>query len=157
MATRPPASLPVSPLLVMHERYEAAWSADTKIEEAENDLDNSPSSQSLKTRYDDARNKIMAETDTLRIAILYQVPTSWADALVLQFHVWGMADLLDGLETRPADMRAAVLVGMESLFDFMATKVANVDHDAIGAMFKGQTKLAWNRCRTRAAELEAAA
>lgn len=155
MGTPAPASLPISPLLVMHERYEAAWSADMKIEAAENDLDdNDPDSATIKFRYEDARKKISAETDTLRIAILYQVPMSWADALVLQFHVWGMADLLESSDARPTDMREALLVGMETLFDFMAAEVADVDHEAIGAMFKGQTMLAWHRCRTRAAELE---
>lgn len=150
-----PASLPISPLLVMHERYEAAWSADAKIEAAENELDDSDQgNETLKFQYEEARKKIGAETDTLRIAILYQVPMSWADALILQYHAWGMADLLESMDSRHDDMREALLVGMETLFDFMAAEVDDVDHEAIGPMFKGQTMLAWYRCRTRAAELE---
>ena len=155
MAGPAPVTLPISPLLVMHERYEAAWSAYAKIEAAENELDDSDQDrETLKSRYEDARKKIVAETDTLRVAILHQVPMSWADALILQYHAWCMADVLEGINSRPEDMREALLVGMETLFDFMAAEVADVDQEAIGPMIKGQTMLAWNRCRTRAAELE---
>lgn len=150
-----PATLPITPLGAMHDRYEAAWKADAKIEAAENELvDGDPTSETLKFRYEDARKKIGAETDALRVAILYQVPLCWADALILQFHIWAVADVLESSDIRPDDEREALLVGMETLFDFMAAEVTDVDHEAIGPMFKGQTMLAWNRCRTRAAELE---
>lgn len=150
-----PASQSITPIAAMHARYEAAWAADMKIEAAENDLDErDPTGQTLKFRYEDARKKIGAETDTLRVAILYQVPTCWADALILQFHIWGISDLLHGAEARPEAEDKAVLIAIDTLFDFMACELPDIDHEAVGHMFKGGTMLAWNRRRTRTADLE---
>lgn len=154
--TNPASSAAVmTPIATMHARYEAAWAEDMRLEEAENALDDrSAAAETLKHRYDEAREKLGHETDALKVAILYQVPKSWADAIILQFHIWSMADLLASTDDRPEPEDRALLIAIDTLFDFMACELADIDHEAIGKMFKDGTMLAWRRRRTRTADLE---
>ena len=70
----------------MHARYEAAWEEYNNIDTAQLKLnDRNEAERCLKFRYSDALKANNAETDALRLAILYQVPTTWQEALVLQY------------------------------------------------------------------------
>ncbi len=75
-----------SPILAMHSRYVAAWEGFNRIDVAETALDkNDRADWSLGYHYQTAKDANNAETDALRQAILYQVPTTWVEAMVLQF------------------------------------------------------------------------
>ncbi|HEX8445833.1 MAG TPA: hypothetical protein VF649_04390, partial [Sphingomonas sp.] len=103
-------------------------------------------------RYDEAMTMSEAETDALRTALLYQVPTTWADALILQYHIYLAHDLYTPGKEPPYE-RAALIVAIDTLFDFMATEV-KADHEQIGDQFKRGTMRVWNRRRFRSVELE---
>ena len=156
MATSPvPSASLTTTIAVMHARYEAAWAEDHRLEAAESGLDDaSQSDRTRKYQCEDARKTIYQETNALRLAILYQVPTSWADALVVQFHVWGLADIMLSTGDRPHEDDQALHVAIATLFDFMGCQLTDIDHEAIGPMFKDGTMLAWDRGRARAADLE---
>ncbi len=68
---------PASPILAMHARYEAAWQEYNRIDTASTALDKSdPADELLGFKYQRAETANNAETDALRQAILYQVPTT---------------------------------------------------------------------------------
>ncbi|RDE05579.1 hypothetical protein [Sphingomonas aracearum] len=141
-----------TPIRVMHTRYEAAMSAANALDEAKLELGDSPADRQRETRYEEAMEAADAEGDALRTAIFYQVPTTWTDALILQYHI----TVAHGLHTpgkEPPHEAAALTTAIDTLFDFIATEV-NVDHEAIGDRFKAATMRVWNRRRFRTAELE---
>lgn len=153
-AVKAPPAAP-TPIATLHCLYELAVAADMKIEIADNALKGAdPANEAVAARYEEARKKIGAETDALRFALLYQVPETWADAVILQFHLWELADLLASADVRPEDEDAALLVGSETLFDFMVAMLPEAERDALGRAFQMGTKLALSRRRTRTAELE---
>ena len=125
----PTAPIPPSPLLAMHARYEAAWEEYNNIDTAQLKLnDRNEAERCLKFRYSDALKANNAETDALRLAILYQVPTTWQEALVLQYHVHSTADPHSDLTD---DEKNALEIGLDTLFDFMCDEVAHGEDDGI--------------------------
>ena len=118
-----------SPLVAMHARYEAAWEEYSTIDTAQLKLnDKNETERCLKFRYSDALKANNAETDALRLAILYQVPTTWQEALVLQYHVHSTADPHSDLTD---DEKNALEIGLDTLFDFMCDEVAHGEDDGI--------------------------
>lgn len=145
-------SAALSPIAAMHTRYEAVMAASDTVDKASLYLGKTDGEQKLSFSYAAAMTTCEAETDALRTAILHQVPTDWHDALILQYHVYVAHDLYTpGKE--PEHERAALVVAIATLFDFMARSI-DADHDAMGRCFKAATMLVFDRRRFRTADLE---
>ena len=139
-----------SPILAMHARYEAAWAEFIIIEDARMKLDPKDRDESaLAHRYDDAMKVNAGETDALRLAILYQVPTTRQEALVLQYHAHGAADP-DLMTT--SDERDALSVASDTLFDFHCDET---DHDDSDGMFQSAEHIVSERRRFRTGKVGA--
>lgn len=145
-------SVSSSPIAVMHTRYEAVMAVSSVVDSASLNLGKSDDEQQLGFGYAKAITTCEAETDALRTAILFQIPTSWHDALILQYHVYVAHDLYTpGRE--PENERAALGVAIATIFDFMA-RMVEADQDALGRCFKASTMLVSDRRRFRTAELK---
>jgi hypothetical protein len=93
---------------------------------------------------------VTGEIDALRRVILYQVPITWEDALVLQFHIYIMHRLEDD---PPKEDVEALTVGIETLFDFMACELDKGDL-AFGRQLDTGAKLVFYRRRYRTGTME---
>ncbi|RYG86128.1 MAG: hypothetical protein EON59_10695, partial [Alphaproteobacteria bacterium] len=129
-----------SPILAIHKRYEDATNDYDAAERAESKAKLEQDTD-LEFSADVAMRKISREQDALRIAILYQVPTNWKEALILQFHIMCLSDMMIGSERAGPDVGeegAALQVAIDTLFDFMCCEVTeegsdlHVDHEALG-------------------------
>lgn len=143
-----------SPILVMHSRYVAAWEEYTRIDKAATALGkNEPADLKLEFAYRDGMTANNGETDALRLAILYQVPTTWVEAMVLQFHISISYELVDEPSTED---RAVLRSAIDTLFDFMCCEV-DQDHEALGHGFQQAAIIAFDkrRYRTGIVELDA--
>ncbi len=143
-----------SPILAMQHRYDAAWQEYNRIDVAATALrKDHPDDLSLEFAYRDGMTTNNAETDALRPAILYQVPTTWVEAMVLQFHINIAHDLVD--EPSVED-RAALATAMDTLLDFMCCEV-DQDHEALGRQFQTSANMVFDkrRYRTGIVELDA--
>jgi hypothetical protein len=69
-----------------------------------------------------------AESEALHLAILFQVPTTWPEALVLQYHVHNAADPYTELNDTE---KRALEVGLDTLFDFMCDEIDHEERDGI--------------------------
>ena len=146
----PTAAVATSPLLAMHARYEAAWEEYNTVDTAQLKLnDKNEAERCLKFRYSDALKANNAETDALRLAILYQVPTTWQEALVLQYHINSATDLHTLL---PEDERRALEVASDTLLDFMCDEV---DHDEEDGIFHRSECIVSDRRRFRTGKVGA--
>lgn len=144
----------VSPILTMHARYEAAWAEYNAIDEARTAIATSKDGdRQLDFRYADAMKASSAETDALRLAIFYQLPTSWQEAMVLQFHIYST---FDAGQVGPEDEQLAINTAVETLFDFMCCEV-EADHERLGNQFQIGANLVFDKRRYRAGNLEDAA
>lgn len=133
-----------SPIIAMHVRYETAWLEYNRIDDADIALDKSTDAgKSLTYRYHDAEQANTGETDALRLAILYQVPTTWLEAMILQFHIHIAFDPDD---SSTDENRAAISVAIDTLLDFMC---GEIDHDGLGRQFQNSARLVSNRRRFR--------
>lgn len=122
----------LSPILSMHARYEANMAEYAVTEKAEYDA--------RKARDDDANaferalQTLCREADALRAAILYQVPDTWAEATILQFHITNAYDMIATADAAPGDDAIALSVAIDTLFDFMCCEVQQ-DHSEVGPSF----------------------
>ena len=145
---------PVSPILTMHARYEATWAEYNTLDEARSVLNtNNSDGCSLDFRYADAMKVSGGEIDALRLAIFYQVPTSWQEAMILQFHVHS---IFDPAMVGPEDERLAISTAIETLLDFMCCEV-EADHERIGHQFQVGANLVSDNRRYRTGKLAKAA
>lgn len=141
-----------SPILAIHARYEAAWEQFNQIDTASTALDKSdPADDLLGFKYQTAETANNAETDALRQAILYQVPTTWPEAMVLLFHIHVASDLTD----KPTkEERAATQTALDTLLDFMCCEV-DQDHEALGKHFQVGANIVFDKRRYRTGMVEA--
>jgi len=141
-----------SPILAMHARYEAAWEQFNQIDTASTALNRKdPADDSLGFKYQTAETANNAETDALRQAILYQVPTTWPEAMVLLYHIHIAFDLTD----KPTkEERAATETAIDTLFDFMCCEV-DQDHEALGKHFQTSANIVFDKRRYRTGIVEA--
>ena len=141
-----------SPILTMHARYEAAWQEYNLTDLADTKLNKSDAAEDLLGfKYRTAETANNAETDALRQAILYQVPTTWPEAMILLFHTHVAADLTD----KPTkEERAATQTALDTLFDFMCCEV-DQDHEALGKHFQASANIVFDKRRYRTGVVEA--
>ena len=143
-------AIAASPILAMHARYEASWAEFIIVEDARMKLDRKDRDESaLAHRYDDAMKVNAGETDALRLAILYQVPITPQEALVLQYHVHGASDP-DLMAT--SDERDALSVANDTLFDYRCDEI---DHDDSDGMFQSAEHIVSERRRFRTGKVGA--
>ncbi len=138
-----------SPILAMHARYEAAWVEYNQTDTAGMAL--GKDGHSLEFRYDAAKATNNTETDALRHATLYQVPTTWPEAMVLLFHTHVAHSLSD--KPTPEEY-AATETALETLLDFMCCEVAQ-DHETLGKQFQASANIVFDKRRYRTGIVEA--
>lgn len=145
---------PRSPILAMHLRYEAAWEEYNAIERSEMELTKDDHAAKLRHEYASKANN--AETDALRLAILYQVPDTYAEAMILQYHIVNGYDLTQGAPPTKAESTEAeaVKIAIDTLFDFLACK-NNDDHEALGTSFKHSAMRVFRSRRLRTGDVGA--
>ncbi len=140
-----------SPILAMHARYEAAWVEFNAIDRARTALNtNIPDNCNLEFRYAGAMKASNGGIDALRLAIFYQVPTSWQEAMILQFHLYS---IFDAGQVVPEEEQLALNTAIETLFDFMCCKV-DADHERLGHQFQTGANLVFEKRRYRTGNLE---
>ncbi len=110
---------PNSPILAMHARYERLWHDHHVADVAGLATAETQEGHHRKIDFEQAMAALEAESDALRVAILYQVPGTHAEAAVLQFYIAQAVDDTDERET------AAVRVAVDALLDFMACDQSN--------------------------------
>ena len=139
-----------SPILAMHARDEKAWEEYNAIDAEHAQTPNDREHLGVRFRYREAMSSSQSEIDALRLAILYQVPKTWAEAMVLQYHIHIMNDLTD----KPSDEdRAALETAIDTLFDFMCCEVEQ-DHEELGKQFQTSANLVFTKRRYRTGILE---
>lgn len=136
MVNAKPAALAdhASTIRVLHSRYEAAYAEYNVIDRAEGALADDPADHKARFAYETAKGVNDAELEALRVAILYQVPVCWVDAMTLQFHIHSVSDMLANSAVSDAE-QAALFVGIDTLFDFMCCEVRQ-DHEELGGQFQ---------------------
>ena len=123
-----------SPILAMHARYEAAQAAYTTLDNAQSATRRGAAADSSYTlAVETGMTRADAESDALRTAILYQVPNTAEEALILQYHVWIAVDLY-GQDAPDLD-RAAMLTAIDALFDFAVSTTPLAADAAPGRQF----------------------
>lgn len=139
-----------NPILAMHARYEAAGQEYNRIDLAATKLGKDEADLTLRFHYQKAQRANNAEVDALRQAILYQVPATWPEAMILLFHIHIAFDLTD----KPTEEEtAATETAIDTLFDFMCCEVEQ-DHEQIGSQFQTSANLVFSKRRYRTGTLE---
>ncbi|QNN64350.1 hypothetical protein H9L12_08390 [Sphingomonas rhizophila] len=152
LSNEPKAANYQSLIEAMHERYERAWEEYNRVDEASTALsDKNESERLLQFRYRDAMLQNSGETDALRLAILHQVPTTWVDALILQFHI---NCITDPNSEMTAEEVKAVSIASDTLFDFMCDEV---DHNENVGIFHRSECIVSERRRLRTGHVAKAA
>ena len=144
----PAALAQPSVILAMHRQYEAAWEAHHTVDTAKLRLGKDEGRQEM--LFEQAMSIVVSEADALRLAILYQVPTTWIEAMVLQYHIYieqGMGDC------NGEAWSDALQVAVETLLDFFACEI-DADHEEIGRMFQTSANLVYERRHARTGKVE---
>lgn len=136
-----------SPILVMHGRYEQSYLNWRTLDRQQFPLLGKEEENREFERIGTAMRTIACEHDTLRQAILYQVPTTWPEAMLLCFHL-RISLFDDGSENEHARK-----VALTSLFDFMCCQVQQ-EHADLGAEFQTAATKAFFDQRYRAGNTE---
>jgi hypothetical protein len=127
--TAPERTPTPSLIRALHNRFETNQTEFAQIEDAATKAD----SQHLAARANEL------EADTLRLAILTQVPDTWTDAAILQFHIRIEHDL-QAMATTPdcdGERAKALRMAIDTMFDFIASETNfDLDHEAIGKSFQ---------------------
>lgn len=142
-----------SAILAMHAAYETAMGNIEKIDRASSSCTNSDRDIGRRSINDRTATTLSKEGRLLTLAILHQVPDSFEEAIILQFHLWNVVDLIQDDETGEQE-KEAMIVAADTLFDFMACEFGGIDHQAIGQSFKDGTMLAFKRRRIRTGDAE---
>jgi hypothetical protein len=125
----------------LHRRYERTMAEYLVIEAAEN----AAKDEIEKAGFRRACQDSVRETEALRLAILYQVPTDLTDAAILQFHVTCAYDMAISCEDQPEAEREALTTAIDTLFDFLCCEL-KMDHEHVGLSFKdGAIRAHFNR------------
>ena len=130
-----------SVLMAMHRRYEQAVAEYEIIDTAH---------QSAKDNGEDdafllynASQASVREADALRIAILYQVPATTAEAAVLQFHISNMHDMIEGCTDRRELEEEALKVAIQTIFDCLTSEIKEDVEQFAGASFRDEAARAY--------------
>jgi hypothetical protein len=147
MAERKP-----SPTMAMHKRYEETMAEYRVVENAEREArDGKDETDAL--LLGNALKDLTRETDAVRVAILHQVPDSWAEAMVLQFHIVAAHDLHASCATAPDGEVEVVQTAIETLFDFMCCEI-DQNHAALGDAFQTEANRVFFKRRRRTGVVE---
>jgi hypothetical protein len=141
----------VSLIAALHARYEATQTEYSAVELADTPrAKGSPDAQHFGT----ALTTLEREADALRDVILYQVPDTWSDALILQFHIACAYDM-HSCASKPNERdNERLQVAIDTLFDFMCTEV-RAEADQIGHGFAYGAERARRLRRLRTGVVEA--
>jgi hypothetical protein len=142
--TTPGASV----ILAMHARYETSWEEYNRLDEAVVKSSMDHEGHMRRVHLGNSQQETFRESEALRFAILRQVPSDWREAVILQFHVWG---IYDSEQNTPKD-HAAIEVALDHLLDFMC---GEGDYGGLGDQFANGEKLARERRRLRTGMVEA--
>ena len=132
-----------SALLAMHARYEAAWNEYNRIDAARTALHNAPD-RSLFFGYESGLCDNNRETDLLRHAVLYQVPSTDEELAVLAFHAWGVFDHDQSTEEDNLALEQALV----SIFDYLVGENRG-DLEKLGPQFSAGAQITVRRRRYR--------
>lgn len=148
-------------ILALHARYEIAWlqyqATEARKIGATNNLtvrqadavDTTLDDHALKFRLEEAMRTTEREIDALRASILFQVPTTWQEALILAAHVHNTYDLKDD----PTDTeKEALQTGLDTLLDFLFGKVVHDELDCAGGQLLDLANIVYERRRIRRGE-----
>jgi len=152
MAQPTPAT---SLIAALHARYEATQTEYAAVERA--DMAPRPKERGNKPDALDYGTALLTsehESDALRNAILYQVPDSWSDALILQYHIGCAYDLCSCAAKPNEQDNERLQVAIDTLFDFMCTEV-RTDAGEIGPGFAYGAARAFRLRRLRTGVVEA--
>jgi hypothetical protein len=144
-------------MAALHARYEATQTEYAAVELA--DMATRPKSKERENN-PDARHYGTAlltsehESDALRNAILYQVPDSWSDALILQFQIVCAYDIYSCASEPDEQDNERLQVAIDTLFDFMCAEV-RAEAGEIGAGFAYGAARAFQLRRLRTGMVEA--
>ena len=154
MATAPERKPSV--IMALHSRYEAAFAEYQAVERAEMMGRRQGATDDRETavmHYRDAEKTLDLETDAIRNAILFQVPETWTEEMVLQYHIYCAHDLYANAD-KPDDGDIERLgLAIDTLFDFMCCSV-NVAHEEIGLTFKDAAERVLMKRRLRTGVVE---
>lgn len=131
-------------------RYEQTMAEYLVVELAENGADDEIEKAQLRRACQDS----CRETEALRTAILYQVPSNLAEAAIVQFHVTCAFDMMVNCEDYPEAEREALTTAIDTLFDFLCCEMKG-DHEQIGASFSYGAIRAHDNRRHRTGLVEA--
>jgi hypothetical protein len=127
----------------LHARYEANAAEYLRIETSE-DVDGIPQERALS-----ASN---LEQDVIRATILMQVPDTWPDALVLQYHILVAQQLQNGIIKRDEEAEQRLGIAIDTLFDFMACEIEQ-DHGESGPVFQQACNRVYSARRLRTGDV----
>ena len=140
-----------SVLMAMHRRYEQAQVEYEIIDSARQEAKDNDDSEVH--QLENASQSSVREADALRIAILYQVPATTAEAAVLQYHIYTTQDLVDGCVDRREPEEEALKVAIRTLFDFLACQMTEDHEQHVGASFRDEAVRAYFERRRRTGEM----
>ena len=149
--------LSTSLTLALHARYEIAWLQHQAIEArtigqkariatAEQELQQGMRELQYSLEEADRVNQI--EVDALRVAILFQMPTTWQEALVLAYHIHNSYDLRDPEHTSDLE-KQALQTGLDLLLDFMFGEIDHDQMDCCGTQMLNLANIVYDRRHTR--------
>jgi hypothetical protein len=145
-------------IMALHRRYEETQDEYLIIEQAEaaerQRIAGRDDLEGLAESYKRGMKSLAVESDVLRTAILYQVPDTWPEAMVLQFHITGAFDMQVASDTPDEKDWVALQLAIDALFDFMCCEVTH-DPEAIGSSFKNDAIRVYNQRRHRTGMVEA--
>lgn len=133
-----------SVILTLHNRYEHAWLEYNRIDRAQPAKPEDTNDDDWRRHYalGEAMLVSNAETDLLRMVILYQMPTTDEELTILSYHVHCLLDLRRGRRENEA-----LALGVQSIFDYLVTEGrADVD---LGAQFRTGAILAFAKVQDR--------
>lgn len=125
----------ITTIRAMHARYEAASTELNAVDEAATKLTRTGRGGAA---YDKAQRGIrasMREMDALRLAILYQVPNSPVEAMILSHHISIAYDMLYAGSDFTDLERKALGAAVDALFAYIVGNMGG-DHEALGEGFR---------------------
>lgn len=143
-------ALPVgSTILPIHARYEASCSEFDAIDDA----CGGEEAAGDKIKFDNAIAASLAEQNALRRAILFQVPGSYPEAMILAYHASEAYDLTINCDGVDRELQEAVDVALCTLFDYLCCETQQ-DHGVLGKRFQGAANRVFFQRRYRTGLLE---